>query len=128
MDTAYRDGGCTVRQVVHHIADSHINSYIRFRWTLTEDRPTIKAYHEALWAELDDARTAPVDLSLNLIDSLHARWVRSLRSLSREELELIFIHPENQNEVSLYENIASYAWHCRHHLAHITELRKRKGW
>ena len=128
LDTAYREDGWTVRQVVHHVADSHINSYIRFRWTLTEDKPTIKAYYEDRWAELEDARIEPIEISLDLLKALHRRWVIMLRNLSDDDLQLSFIHPESGSEVKLYVNIALYAWHCRHHLAHVTDLRERKGW
>jgi len=128
LDTPYREKGWTLRQVVHHIADSHINSYVRFRWTLTEDKPTIKAYYEERWAELEDAKSAPIEISLQLIDSLHDRWARLLRSLDVNDLEKSFIHPESGSEVKLNTNIALYAWHCRHHLAHITELRNRNIW
>lgn len=128
LDTSYREDGWTVRQVIHHVADSHLNSYIRFRWSLTEETPTIKAYYEDRWAELDDARNAPVEISLKLLDALHDRWVMLLKNLDEEDLQKSFIHPESGKEVKLYVNIALYAWHSRHHLAHITELRNRKGW
>lgn len=118
LDTPYRPGGWTVRQVVHHVADSHANSYIRFRLALTEDEPLIKPYHEALWAELPDAKSAPVELSLDLIDSLHARWVLLLETLAPSHLARTFRHPE-RGLMSLDKNLALYAWHCRHHLAHI---------
>lgn len=128
LDTQYREEGWTIRQVVHHVADSHINSYVRFRWTLTEEKPTIKAYYEDRWAELKDARSEPIDISIDLLKALHRRWVVLLRNLSDEELHLSYIHPESGTEIQLYVNIALYAWHCRHHLAHVTDLRKRKGW
>ena len=127
LDTAYRPGGWTVRQVVHHVPDSHLNSYLRFRLALTEDEPTIKPYDEARWAELTDARTAPVELSLVLLDSLHKRWVLLLRSLSASDCSRKFRHPE-LGEVTLEKNLALYAWHGRHHVAHITSLRERLGW
>ncbi len=128
VDTPYREGGWTVRQLVHHVADSHLNSYIRFRWALTEDKPVIKAYDEKVWAELSDARTAAVELSLNLLESLHARWLALIENLSTDELNRVFIHPETGNEISLIRNLAVYAWHGKHHSAHVTELRKRMGW
>lgn len=127
LDTPYRPDGWTVRQVVHHVPDSHLNSYLRFRLALTENEPTIKPYDEARWAELADARTAPVELSLALLDSLHKRWVLLLRSLSAADCSRKFHHPE-MGEVTLDKNLALYAWHGRHHVAHITSLRERMGW
>jgi uncharacterized damage-inducible protein DinB len=127
LDTPYRDGGWTVRQVVHHFADSHLNSYTRFRLALTEDNPTIRPYAEALWADLADARTAPIDLSMQLLDGLHSRWVLLIRSFSDADFDKTFRHPE-RGEMRLDQNLALYAWHCRHHLAHINGLRERNGW
>ena len=127
LETPYRPGGWTVRQVVHHIADSHLNSYVRFRLALTEDEPTIKPYHEDRWAELDDARTAPLEVSLALLESLHERWVQLLKSLKAEDFARTFKHPE-MGVVSLDKNVGLYAWHGRHHVAHITGLRERMGW
>ncbi|MDR7002648.1 YfiT family bacillithiol transferase [Neobacillus niacini] len=126
LDTPYRQGGWTVRQVIHHLADSHINSYVRFKLALTEQNPVIKPYHEDQWAKLPDYEL-PVDVSLKLLDSLHLRWVELLKSLSKADHEKTFFHPES-GEVSLGVNIGLYAWHCRHHLAHITSLRSRLGW
>ncbi|CAG7646090.1 YfiT family bacillithiol transferase [Paenibacillus allorhizosphaerae] len=117
-DTPYRPGGWTVRQVVHHLVDSHMNSVIRFKLALTEDNPTIKPYREEAWAELPDTLYAPVELSLALLDVLHARWVLLLRALSEADLLRTFHHPDS-GSVPLYENIGIYAWHGRHHLAHI---------
>src|ERR1043165_3434984 len=114
LDTPYRDVDWTVRQVVHHVADSHLNSYVRTRLALTELLPTITAYDEAQWAELEDARRAPVELSLVLLESLHDRWVRLLRSLQPEEFAREFKHPE-RGTVSLDNNLALYSWHCKHH-------------
>lgn len=128
IDTPYRPEGWTVRQLVHHCADSHLNSFIRFKWTLTEDRPTIKAYLQDGWAGLPDVTQASVESSFLLLEGLHARWVTLLRSLTDAELEKVFIHPESGKEVSLKENIGLYAWHGRHHLAHITALKRRRGW
>ena len=128
LETPYRNGGWTVRQVVHHVADSHLNSTVRFRWALTEDTPAIKAYDETRWAELPDAKTAPVELSLGLLESLHNRWVYLLKALDDEAFERSFVHPETGKEISLQRNLALYAWHGRHHCAHITALRERKGW
>ena len=128
LDTPYREGGWTIRQVVHHVADSHHNSYTRFKWALTEDTPVIKAYYEDRWAELFDTRTAPILLSLNSIHALHAKWVYFLKGLSKEDLQKVFIHPTGNEEVALNENIGIYAWHCKHHYAHIEKLLLRKGW
>lgn len=127
LDTPYRPGGWTVRQVIHHVPDSHLNSYTRFRLALTEPEPTIKPYREDQWAELPDARTAPVDVSLRLLESLHTRWVQLMRSLTDEQWKRTFRHPE-LGLVTLQNNAALYAWHCRHHAAHITSLRGRMGW
>jgi hypothetical protein len=127
LDTPYRREGWTVRQTVHHVADSHMNSYIRLRLALTENEPTIKPYDQRAWAELPDARTAPVELSLQLIDSLHARWVRLLGTLSDADFARTFIHPV-VGVMRLDTNLALYAWHGRHHAAHITGLRQRNGW
>ena len=128
LDTPYRPGGWTVRQVVHHIPDSHLNSYVRFKWTLTEDTPTIKAYYEDRWAELGEARNAPIEPSLKLLEALHARWVLMLKTLTEDDLQKKFIHPETNTEVLIGWNIGNYAWHGKHHLAHITELKNRMGW
>lgn len=127
LDAPYRPEGWTVRQVVHHLADSHLNAYVRYRLALTEDGPTIKPYREDLWAQLEDARTAPIDLSMNLLDSLHGRWVLLLRSMSRAQFSRIFNHPERGN-MTLDTTLGMYAWHGRHHTAHITSLRARMGW
>jgi hypothetical protein len=127
LDTPYRPGGWTVRQLAHHVPDSHINSYMRFRLALTEEDPVIKPYEEALWAELPDARSMPVEPSLALLENLHARWVPLLRSLSDAEWKRSFRHPE-LGPVRLEQNAALYAWHGRHHVAHITRLRERMGW
>jgi hypothetical protein len=128
LDIPYRPGGWTVRQVVHHFADSHINAYVRFRLALTEEDPAIKPYDEKKWAELFDSRTAPLDDSLDLIESLHRRWVTLLRSLSEADFARTFRHPELAGKVRLDTYLTSYAWHCRHHAAHITGLREREGW
>jgi uncharacterized damage-inducible protein DinB len=127
LDTPYRPGGWTVRQVVHHVPDSHLNSYARFRLALTEDEPTIKPYDESRWAELTDARTAPIEVSLAFLESLHRRWVLLLRSLSPADFARRFRHPE-LGAVSLDRNLALYAWHGRHHVAHVRSLRERMGW
>jgi uncharacterized damage-inducible protein DinB len=127
LETPYRDGGWTVRQVVHHVPESHMNAYIRFKLALTEEEPTIKPYMEDLWARTADVQTTPLETSLALLDSLHERWVRLLRGLKPEQWKRTFRHPE-MGTVSLEKNLALYAWHGRHHTAHITELRKRMGW
>ena len=127
LRTAYRDGGWTVAQVVHHLPDSHMNSYVRFKLAATEDSPTVKSYDEALWAELPDASLTDITPSLTLLESLHRRWVAFLRSLPNEQFERTFRHPEI-GTVSLDRNLALYAWHGRHHVAHITTLRERMGW
>lgn len=128
LNTPYRPEGWTVRQLVHHIADSHHHSYIRFKWTLTEDTPIIKAYEEKDWSELFDAKTAPVSLSLNYLKALHAKLVYLLKGLSEKDLDKKFIHPESKSEVVLRENIGIYAWHSNHHLAHIQGLVDKNGW
>lgn len=126
LDTPYRDGGWTIRQVVHHLFDSHVNSYIRLKLALTEETPVIKPYHEDLWAELPDSKM-PVDVSLVLLEALHNRWVTILRNLSEEDLERTFLHPES-GEFTIKKMIALYAWHGRHHTAHITSLCQRMNW
>ena len=127
LDTPYRPGGWTVRQVVHHVPDSHLNSYIRSKLALTEEEPTIKPYDEKRWAELEDTRTTPVEVSLMLLESLHRRWVLLLESLTAADFARKFRHPE-LGVVTLERNVALYAWHGRHHVAHITSLRQRMGW
>ena len=127
LNTPYRPGGWTIRQVIHHLPDSHINSFIRFKLALTENRPEIKPYFEDRWAELPDYSMTPVSASLDLLEGLHQRWVALLRSLTRQDLERTFIHPES-GLVKLPETIGSYAWHGRHHLAHIREAIRREGW
>ncbi len=118
FDLKYRPDGWTISQVVHHCADSHLNSYMRFKLALTENVPTIKPYEESLWAELPDNNLSPL-VSLQLLEALHTRWVYLLKTLSEEELNKEFIHPEQSEKISLRENILIYGWHCRHHLAHI---------
>ena len=126
LDTPYREGGWSTRQIVHHLADSHMNAFIRVKLGVTEDNPTIKPYAEALWAELPDS-TLPVELSLRIIDAVHARWATILRSLGDREFARTYQHPE-RGSMTLDEALASYAWHGKHHTAHITELRKRERW
>ena len=127
LDTPYREHGWTVRQVVHHMADSHINSYVRFRLALTEEAPAIKGYDENLWAELPDARDGEIGMSLDLLKALHMRWVRLLRQLGPAEWGRTLLHPR-MGPVTLTKLLAIYAWHGRHHAAHITGLRQRNGW
>jgi len=127
LDTPYRPGGWTVRQVIHHVPDSHLNSYIRCKFALTEDVPTIKPYDEARWAELPDSQATPVAVSLALLDSLHQRWTALLRSLAPADFARQFNHPE-RGVVTLDNTLALYAWHGRHHVAHVTSLRERMGW
>jgi hypothetical protein len=119
LDKPYRPGGWTIRQVVHHLPDSHMNMYTRMKLALTENAPTIKPYNEDSWAQLEDGRTAPVDISLDLLDALHRRWVFFLRSLKDADFEKTFIHPEMKGPVPLYQGLALYAWHGKHHAAHI---------
>lgn len=128
LDTPYRPGGWTVRQVVHHLPDSHLNAYVRIRLALTEEEPTIRPYEEARWAELPDARSGPIEPSLALLESLHERWLLLLRELGPSDFERRFRHPEHNRMFGLDEVIAMYAWHGRHHVAHITSLRRRMGW
>ncbi|NOT73835.1 MAG: putative metal-dependent hydrolase [Cyclobacteriaceae bacterium] len=127
LDTPYRDGGWTVRQVVHHVADSHMNAYIRYKWTLTEDNPVIKAYFEKEWAVTPET-SAPIALSLPLIHSLHSKWIVLLKGLKKEDLRKEFTHPETKKQVPLDRLTATYAWHGEHHLAHITSLKEKMGW
>jgi hypothetical protein len=128
LDTPYREKGWTVRQVVHHLPDSHLNAYTRMKLALTEEEPTIKPYHEARWAELADARAGPVEPSLTLLESLHQRWVLLLRALTPADFARRFQHPEHGRTFQLNETLAMYAWHGRHHVAQINSLRSRMGW
>ncbi|MAU15441.1 MAG: metal-dependent hydrolase [Muricauda sp.] len=128
LDTPYRPGGWTVRQLVHHISDSHHNSYIRFKWALTEDSPVIKPYDEKAWAELFDSRTAPVQMSLDHLKAVHAKLVYLLKGLSEKDLKRVFVHPDGNQESTLEQNIGRYAWHSSHHYAHIQNLIGQKGW
>lgn len=127
LDTPYRDGGWTVRQVVHHVPESHMNAYIRFKLALTEEKPVVKPYDEAAWANVSEVAITPIEVSLQLTEALHTRWVNLLRGISPEQWKRVFVHPE-LGEVVLAKNAALYAWHGNHHVAHITELRKRMGW
>lgn len=127
LDTPYRPEGWTVRQLVHHVADSHINAYVRFKLAMTEFEPTIKTYKEDLWAKLPDTPATPIEVSLALLDSLHARWVALLSAMQAEDFARTLRHPE-QGVVSLDRMLAMYAWHSTHHTAHITNLRQRMHW
>jgi len=127
IETPYRDGGWSIRQVVHHVPDSHMNAYIRFKLALTEDAPTIQPYMEDRWANLSDTQSTPLEVSLALLDALHDRWVRLLRSMQSQDWKRTFHHPE-LGLMPLEKTLAMYAWHGRHHVAHITELRKRMAW
>jgi uncharacterized damage-inducible protein DinB len=126
LETRYREGGWTLRQVAHHVPDSHLNAYVRFRLALTEDEPTVRGYEEDRWAELPDARTAPVEVSLALLEAVHERWVRLLRAMSPSDFERGFQH--SGRRLSLGRTLALYAWHGRHHTAQITTTRQRLGW
>jgi uncharacterized damage-inducible protein DinB len=128
LNTPYRDGGWTVRQVVHHVADSHLNAYTRFKLALTEDKPTIKPYLEKLWAEMDDSTELPVEISLAIVESLHLRMVYILKKIKESELGRTVYHPESKREMSIKFLLALYSWHGKHHTAHIAELRKRMKW
>ena len=127
LDTPYREGGWTPRQVAHHVADSHMNSYIRFKLALTEDEPTIKPYMENLWAELPEAKHAPIEVSLDLLDSLHQRWIMMLREFTDADWKRTFRNPV-MGPMSLEKTLALYSWHGRHHVAHVTRLREKMGW
>ena len=125
LDTPYRDGGWTPRQVVHHVPDSHMNAYVRFKLALTEDAPTIKPYDEARWAELPDSRDTPIDVSLALLDALHHRWVTLIRAMSPADFSRTFVHPEHGRAMSLDQTLALYAWHGKHHVGHVRLARER---
>ena len=127
LDTPYREGGWTVRQLVHHVPDSHLNAYIRFKWGLTEETPRIKTYHEDRWAELPDARTAPIEISLALLTAVHARWDLVLRGMTDSDFLRTIDHPE-WGAMQLETLLRQYEWHGRHHVAHVTNLRNRLGW
>ena len=127
LDTPYRPGGWTVRQVVHHVPDSHLNAYLRFKLALTEPEPAIKTYDEALWAELPDTRAVPVEVSLVLLENLHRRWVALLRALAAADFERTLRHPDH-GVINLNQLLGIYSWHGRHHVAHVTALRERMGW
>ena len=127
FDTPYREGGWTVRQLIHHIADSHLNAYIRFKWTLTEESPIIKAYNEKRWAITPETTGSP-QISIDLLKAHHRKWTTLLEALSATDLDQHFVHPDTKKEIKLKNLIALYAWHGDHHLAHITKLKERMGW
>lgn len=128
LETPYRPGGWTIRQLIHHCADSHMNCFIRLKWTLTENNPTIKFYYENLWGEGIDNKTMPIEPTLQFLEGLHFRLAFVMKSLTEEALHLAYIHPEHNKEFELREMICLYEWHCKHHLAHIIELKKREYW
>jgi len=127
LDTPYRDGGWTVRQLVHHVPDSHMNAYVRFKLALTENEPTIRPYMEERWAELPEAKSGPIEMSLQLLENLHHRWVISLRNMKAEDWKRTYRHPE-LGVLPLEKVLALYAWHSKHHVAHVTVLKERMGW
>ncbi len=128
LDTPYRPEGWTVRQVVHHVADSHANAYIRFKLGLTEDNPTIKPYNEEAWANLQDTAVIPINVSLTLLHALHTRWLEVLKNISGQQWERTVVHPQHGKQMTLWYLLGMYAWHGRHHTAHITRLRERMKW
>lgn len=128
LDTSYREGGWSIKQVVHHIADSHINAYVRCKLALTEDKPTVKPYDENSWAELEDVKKVPLNVSLTLVHALHERWVAALRDLDEKGFERTIYHPEQKKELSIWYLLGMYVWHGKHHLAQIKTLRESKNW
>ncbi len=128
LDTVYRDSGWTIKQVVHHLADSHMNAYIRFKLALTEDNPGIKPYDEAAWAEMSDTKNLPINLSLTILHSLHIRWYEIIKNITEKDLNRTVFHPEYKKEMTVWYLLGMYAWHSRHHVAHITSLRERRSW
>jgi uncharacterized damage-inducible protein DinB len=128
LDQSYREGGWSVKQLVHHVADSHMNAYIRFKLGLTEDNPTIKPYNQEGWANMADTKNLPINLSLTILHAVHKRWVEILRNVSNEEWNRTVVHPEHNKQMTLWHLLGMYAWHGRHHTAHITSLRERMGW
>jgi hypothetical protein len=127
LKLTYRPDGWNISQVIHHTADSHMNAFVRFKLALTESTPTIKPYRENLWAQLPDTTDVPIEASLNILEGLHFRWTTLLRTLSEEDLEKKYFHPEQKKEVALFDVLALYAWHCRHHLAHVQQAKRLRG-
>ena len=128
LNTPYRDGGWTLKQVVHHVADSHMNAYVRFKLGLTENNPVIKPYDEAAWANLSDTESLPVNVSLTLLHALHLRWVTLMKNMTEADWQRTIFHPEHKYSITLWNLLGSYAWHGKHHTAHVTSLRKRMNW
>ncbi|MBP8114190.1 MAG: putative metal-dependent hydrolase [Chitinophagaceae bacterium] len=129
LQTPYREGGWTVHQVVHHVADSHMNAYCRFKVALTEENPTIKTYDENLWAEMNDVKKLPINISTTLLHALHSRWFEALKYVTGDEWNnRTVFHPEHKKTLRLWYLLGMYAWHSKHHVAHITTLRERMGW
>ncbi len=128
LNTSYRDKGWTLKQVVHHVADSHINAYVRFKLALTEYNPVIKPYDEAAWANLSDTQDVPINISLTLLHALHLRWVTLMRNMRETDWQRTVFHPEHKRFITLWYMLGSYAWHGKHHAAHITSLRERMNW
>lgn len=128
LNTAYREGGWALKQVVHHVADSHMNAYIRFKLALTEDNPTIKPYDENAWALMSDTNNLPINISLTLLHSLHLRWHQILKDMTAADLKRTVFHPQQKKQFTLWELLGLYAWHGKHHTAHITSLRERMNW
>ncbi len=128
LNTTYRDGGWMIKQVVHHVADSHMNAYIRFKLGLTEEHPTIKAYDEKKWAEMEDSKSTPINISLTILHALHTRWIEILKDISEEQFARKVFHSEHKKDMSLWYLLGNYAWHGKHHTAHIQQLRARRNW
>lgn len=128
LDTPYREGGWTVKQLVHHVADSHMNAYIRFKLGISEENPSVKPYLEKEWANMKDVFDVPVNVSVTLLHALHKRWLSFLKGISEEQFQRTVYHGEQKREMTLWFMLGLYAWHCRHHLAHITTLKQQKGW
>lgn len=128
LDTPYRDGGWTLRQVVHHVADSHINALIRFKLCLTEDNPTIKPYLENEWAKLDDVKTIPINISITILFGIHQRWLATIKNVKDEDWSRTVVHPEHNKQMTLWYLLGMYAWHGKHHTAHIKMLREERNW
>lgn len=128
LETPYRDGGWTVKQLIHHVADSHVNAYCRFKLGLTEDNPTIRPYMQEQWAQLSDTRNLPVNISITLLHALHIRWHELLINITNEQFNRTVFHPEHQKEMTLWYLLGMYSWHSKHHTAHVTNLRERMKW